>query len=99
MKVSKKPAIVDAFQWFPPGDERHDAEHTPVVKPSPGGAKVGQIRLGAIRPDAYVLQTNTGIARLEPGDWIIQTPGDHYPVKADRFASLFDPVPAANSRA
>ena len=97
-KYIKNPIAIEASQWFPPGDERHNPEHR--VGCEVGMADIGTIT--AMKPDAgnvfYSMKTLSGWVKLEPGDWIIQGPPtakhsrDWYPCKPDIFAATYDQV-------
>lgn len=97
-KYRKKPVVVEASQWFPPDDTRHDPRHKV-------GCEVGLADIGTItvmRPDQrtkyYSMKTVAGWAKLEPGDWIIvgpiteKTTRDIYPCKPDIFAATYEPA-------
>lgn len=98
MKYRKKPIEIDAEQWFPPGDERHNPKHKV-------GCEVGMADVGTITtmmPDGankfYAMKTVSGWAKLKPGDWIITgpatevTPRDIYPCKNDVFLATYEPA-------
>lgn len=78
-KFRKKPVVIDAVQWFKPGDHpavvmkadrnRHADEGVPWVETLEGGHIV------------------------TPGDWIITgIKGEHYPCKPDIFALTYEPA-------
>ena len=73
-KFMKKPIVIEASQWFPPDDSRHNPEHRV-------GCEVGMADIGTIsvmQPDQhnkyYSMKTVSGWVKLEPGDWIIKGP-------------------------
>lgn len=97
-KYRKKPIIIEASQWYPPEDSRHNPAHKV-------GCKVGMADIGTITvmtPDVvnkfYSMKTVSGWVKLEPGDWIIIGPPtekhsrDWYPCKPDVFEATYDPV-------
>lgn len=98
MTFVKKPIAVNASQWWPPDDSRHDPKH--VVGCEVGTADIGTITV--IRPDAhntfYSLKTISGWAKLKPGDWIIIGPvtktvsRDIYPCDHGVFLETYDQV-------
>lgn len=78
MKYRKRPVVVEATQWFKPGDH-------PAVCTDPAGGPVGDRTYGVITPNGFV--------RIEPGEWIITgTKGEVYPCKADIFSDIYEPV-------
>lgn len=95
MQFRKKPVVIDAVQWFPPGDARHAEEHR--VGCEVGKAVIGTITLtlhGA--SEFYSIKTVSGWVKLEPGDWIItgpttdKTARDIYPCKQDVFDATYE---------
>lgn len=71
-KYRRKDPIVEAVQWFPPGDERH--------VPVDGVTPMHAIRIGDDgRPftekyvSGYVLQGREGAVKLIPGLWVLRT--------------------------
>lgn len=73
----KKTVAVSAVQWFADGD--HPAVH-----------RVGAKRETPEDPKVYMVQTNHGMARVEPGDWIIRSPeGEFYPVRDKVFKDTY----------
>ena len=74
MRFRKRPIIVDAVQWYPPGDPRHDPT-TPVSNPLARPVVQGTIVRVCYGPDVYALRTVDGPAMLVPGDWIITDEG------------------------
>lgn len=93
MKYRRKPVVIDATQWWRPGD------HTAVVHPVPSAvpipaelqttsnSKVTPAQLGAI-------QTLEGWMLVTPGDYIIRgVRGEHYACKPDIFSETYEPAP------
>lgn len=78
-RFRKKPVVVEATQWFKPGD------HPAVKKTAPGR--------GSLKPRG-VVQTAGGTAIVDPGDWVITEPNGrgHYPCKPDIFEATYEPV-------
>jgi hypothetical protein len=79
-RFRKKPAVVEADQWWPGRDVAgvctclsDECGRAPHVHTAHGGYAV----------------------RLEDGDWVIPEPnGDgHYPCKPDIFQATYEPVP------
>lgn len=84
-KFRKKPVVIEAVQWFKPGD------HPAVVM------KAGHNRYA----DEGVpwVETLEGGHIVTPGDWIITgVKGEHYPCKPDIFAATYEPVEAQHDR-
>ena len=96
MKFSKKPAVIEAAQWFKNGDHPED------------GVGEGQVGRFYRRPDVpgtqphhadckYTMDEHGWIDTLEdghmvcPGDWIITgVKGERYPCKPDIFEMTYD---------
>lgn len=70
MKAALKNTTVDAYQWYPPEDNRHDKENTKVTEPlfrflhNPTGSIV-QIQ------DIYFIYIDRNLYRLYPTNWIL----------------------------
>lgn len=93
IRYRKKPIVVDAVQWFEPGDSRHDPIATPVIKPAPGTRKVGDICHTFDHPDLYTILTLEGPMRISPGDFIITgVKGEKYACKPDIFTMTYEPT-------
>jgi hypothetical protein len=74
----KKPVVIEAVQWFKPGD------HPSVEKTDIGIAE---------RCVVHAVLTLEGPMIVTPGDWIIKgVKGEHYPCKPDIFAATYDMV-------
>lgn len=84
MRFRKKPIVIEAVQWFAPGD------HAAVVADprSPTGF--------AIRtPENTVVKHE-----VTPGDWIITgIKGEFYPCKPDVFVATYEPADEAPATA
>lgn len=75
MKYRKKPAIVQAVQWFPGRDV------VGVIAPDPDSTT-------QFEP---FLQTSAGPIKVTPGDWIItDSEGRRYPCTAETFAATYE---------
>jgi hypothetical protein len=77
MKYRKKPIVIDAVQWFRPGD------HPAVVadERSPTGYAI------------YTPENTAVAFEVTPGDWIITgVKGEVYPCKPDVFAASYEPA-------
>ena len=83
MKFRKKPVVVDAVQWFPPGDDRwpgkiEEVECNPLNCPYDSG---------------YFIYTLEGWMRLKPGSWIITgVKGEKYACDEEIFALTYEAV-------
>ncbi len=104
MKFRKKPVVIEAQQWFPPGDERHDPSmlvHRKgnTVNP-PDYRQVGDFycaipdgRHGLGGNAVYMIRTLEGGMRVSPGDWvIIGVNGEKYACKPDIFEATYEAV-------
>lgn len=104
MKYRKKPVIVEAKQWFPPGHEQHDPSmlvHRKgnTVNP-PDYRRVGDLYLafeGGLPniggDDIFMVRTLEGNLKVSPGDWIIiGVKGEKYPCKPDVFEATYELV-------
>ena len=82
----KKPIVITASQWFKAGDH-------PEVK---NGAGPGDWAPGALMVEgvpAGWIETLEGGHIVTSGDWIATgVAGEHYPIKPDIFAQLYDPA-------
>jgi hypothetical protein len=96
-KFRKKPVVIEAVQWFPPGDGRH------LKFPWEVGCDVGAARVGTIIQQpwdnikdglkAYTIKTLEGWIELSSGDWVITgVKGEKYPCKPEIFAMTYEPV-------
>ena len=104
MKFRKKPIVIDAQQWFPPGDPRHDPTmlshrkgHTvspPDYRQSGDLYAFSEIK-GHGADDIFLIRTggpNDNVT-VNPGDWIITgVNGEKYPCKPYIFEKTYEPV-------
>lgn len=78
-KKYRKTALIEAVQWFAPGD--HPAVQTEV---SP-----------VDNTPRFWIDTLEGIHAVTPGDWIATgVQGEHWPIKPDIFAASYEPAEA-----
>lgn len=101
-KYRKKPVEIEAQQWFPPGDDRHDSTMLSHRKGNtvdpPDYRQVGDLYLAFKaevqgQPDTYMIKTLEGSLKVSPGDWIITgVQGEKYPCKPDIFEATYDAV-------
>lgn len=105
VKFRKKPVVIEAQQWFPPGDDRHDPAMLVYRKGNsvspPDYRKVGDLycvfdeKLGQ-GPSLYMIKTLEGDLKVSPGDWIITgVKGEKYPCKPDIFEATYEPHEAS----
>ena len=53
----------------------------------------------AFGEDRFFVQTRQGMARVDPGDWIITLPdGESYPCKPDVFSAKYEPADAGKGQ-
>lgn len=102
MKFRKKPIVVDAQQWFPPGDPRHDPKMLTIRKgnsvSTPDYRQKGDIYpfttiKGMGADNIYFIRTGGPNDNVEvhPGDWIITgIKGEKYPCNPDIFAATYE---------
>ncbi len=104
-KFRKKPVVIEAQQWFPPGDPRHDPtmlSHRKGNQVSPPDYRQdGDLYCFAegaspgMGGDHYLIRTggpNSGV-QVNPGDWIITgVKGEKYPCKPDIFEVTYEPA-------
>jgi hypothetical protein len=85
-KFRKKPVIIDAVQWFKPGDH-------PAVLNGKGPVKWPDGTIKVAGKDCGFIDTLEGGHIVTPGDWIITgVQGEHYPCKPDIFEATYEPV-------
>jgi len=92
-KYRKKPVVIEAQQWFPPGDGRHDPAMLCDCKGKT--IKVGDLYVAfkTMGPVVYRISTLEGDLQVSSGDWIITgVKGEKYPCKPDIFAETYEPV-------
>lgn len=88
MKFQKKPAVIEAEQWWP----------GKIVEGVCGGDRdklCGCTLIGGLGDKPHVHTAHQGqIVLLEPGDWIVKEPnGDgYYPIKDEIMKKLYDEV-------
>ena len=104
MKFRKKPVVIDAVQWWPPGDPRHDPSMLVHRKGAsvnpPDNMREGDLyqshvggRLNIGGDDMFSIWTLEGSLNVSPGDWIITgVKGEKYPCKPDIFEATYEPV-------
>lgn len=79
MRFRKKPIVIEASQWFKPGDHP-----SVVLKSAPN--RYGDDGIPWI-------ETLEGGHVVTPGDWIITgIQGEHYPCKPDIFEATYEIV-------
>jgi hypothetical protein len=100
-KFRKKPIVIDAVQWWPPGDPRHDKSMVVHRKGNsvepPDLRQVGDLfqfsTIAGMGDDIFMVRTLEGDMRVSPGDWIITgVKGEKYPCKPDIFAATYEPA-------
>jgi hypothetical protein len=75
MKYRKKPVVIEAVQWFKPGD------HPDVLSN----------RECCVHDDGGLIHTLEGDMHVTPGDWIITgVKGEVYPCKPDIFEATYE---------
>lgn len=101
-KYRKKPVVVDAVQWWPPSDPRHDPSMVThrkgnTVSP-PDYRQAGDLfqfsEIPGMGDDIFMLAVTKGDhVRVHPGDWIITgVEGEKYPCKASVFEATYEAV-------
>lgn len=100
----KKPVVIEAVQWFEPGDDRHDPTllvHRKGNSVSPPDYRqVGDFYCavpegghGLGGPAVYMIKTLEGDMRVSNGDWIITgVKGEKYNCKPDIFEATYEAV-------
>ncbi len=105
----RKATPVQAAQWFPPDDSRHDPVATPIMCPRElaqrNGIPVGAILISASSavPQGYFVSMDSSLLQeLEPGDWIVKMTGWHCDwikvLKPDVFTELYEPLSEEQAR-
>lgn len=101
MKFLKKPVIIEAEQWFPPGDSRHNPAMLSHRKGNsvnpPDYRQAGDLfqfsPIKGMGDNIFMIRTLGGDLRVSPGDWIITgVKGEKYPCKPDIFEATYEPV-------
>jgi hypothetical protein len=103
-KYRKKPVVIDAQQWWPPGDPRHDPSMLTdrkgnTVNP-PDYRQDGDLYCAidekyGMGPSLYMIRTggSNSDVQVHPGDWIITgVQGEKYPCKPDIFEATYEAV-------
>lgn len=84
-KYRKKPVIIEAEQWYPPHDPRH--QEIDGVCTDVSYTKGVEVVL------QHYVQTLEGQMTVSPGDWIITgVKGEKYPCKPDIFEMSYEKV-------
>lgn len=103
-RFRKKPVVIDAQQWFEPGDPRHDpsmlVERKGNTVSPPDYRQVGDLYLampggrhGLGGSAVYMIRTLEGDMRVSSGDWvIIGVKGEKYACKPDIFEETYEPA-------
>jgi hypothetical protein len=92
MKYRKKAVVVEASQWWKPGD------HAAVIHPVPAEVPVPPAQPSASRapfPRTHLgtIKTLEGWMLVTPGDFVIRgVHGEHYACKPDIFAKTYEPL-------
>jgi hypothetical protein len=94
-KYRKKPVIVEAAQWWRPGD------HPVVVHPVPAdvpiyehGRDVAPTPAERAALPVGAIQTLEGWMLVRPGDYIVRgVAGEHYACKPDIFLKTYELLP------
>lgn len=102
MKYRKKPVEVEAEQWWPPSDERHDPSMLADPVNRPNSEKnpsklwpIGSLYLtGTWQEDAFfTIRTMEGHLWAKPGDWIVtDSEGDKTLFRPEAFEAAHEPV-------
>jgi hypothetical protein len=104
-KYRKKPIVIEAEQWFPPGDDRHNPAMLTKRKGNnvspPDYRQDGDLFCFApgmgsgYGGDVYFIRTggSNSEVQVHPGDWIITgVKGEKYPCKPDIFEATYEAV-------
>lgn len=93
-KYKKKPLIIEAKQWFKPGD--HEMVLHPIPEHVPMGSSTGEVTVSGglcVHLNMGAIKTLEGWHLVTPGDFIITgVKGEHYPCKPDIFLMTYDAV-------
>lgn len=100
-RFRSRPVDVEAVQWFPPGDPRHDPamlshRRGNAVDP-PDYRRAGDLyqfsEIRGMGDDIFMLRTPKGDLKVAPGDWIVTGPGgDRTPIGDGEFAATYEPA-------
>jgi hypothetical protein len=97
----KKAIVVEAEQWWPPGDPRHDpamlSDRKGNTVDPPDYRQPGDLyqltTIPGMGDDLFFIKTLEGPLKVAPGDWIITgVAGEKYPCKPDIFDATYEPV-------
>lgn len=100
-KYRKKAVVIDAVQWFPPGDDRHDPSMVVHRKGNtvdpPDYRQTGDLfqfsTIKGMGEDIFMLRTLNGDVKIDPGEYIVTgVQGEKYPCKPDIFEAIHEPV-------
>lgn len=88
-KFIRKPVIVEAVQWFKPGDHPDDDNLYDYA------VKIGCVPTGKSYLGNFGIEINSHFIELSPGDWILESEewGYNDVLKDDEFKRKYDPVP------
>lgn len=96
-KFRKRPVVVNAQQWWPPDDPRHDP--TMLVRRKGASAdppefiQIGDLYEFVKGEGIFHIRTREGDLRVNDGDWIITgIMGEKYPCNPDIFEATYEPV-------
>lgn len=100
-RYRKKPIVIEAVQWFPPGDERHDPSMLSDRKGNtvdpPDYRKSGDLyqftTIKGMGDDVFFIRTGgpNDNVQVHPGDWIITgVQGEKYPCRPDIFEATYE---------
>lgn len=93
MKFRKKPVVIEAVQWFKPGDHPKVIKMLDTAEGQEPYSKTMEKAWGEHAAVFYAVQTLEGNMRVSPGDWIITgVKGEQYPCKPDIFAQTYEPA-------
>lgn len=102
MKFRKRPVVIEATQWFPPDDPRHDPSMLShrkgnTVNPPDYRQKGDLFQFSTIKgmgDDIFMIETLEGALKVSAGDWIVTgIAGEKYPVKPEIFEATYERVP------
>jgi hypothetical protein len=92
MKYRKKAVVVEASQWWKPGDHAAVIHPVPAEVPIPPSGR-GRSRAAEVRASLGVIQTLEGWMLVTPGDFIIcGVHGEHYACKPEIFLKTYEAV-------